>query len=132
MVSKLFLAALTYVVAACAQASSWNVTQHGEMFHFVPGLGACGYTNDSTRSVASVSLNFFNSFPGSTDNPNDNPICTHHLNVTYNGTTVVAQIVDLCIQCADNSVGLSSSAFAHLADLRVGIVKNVTWVVDST
>ncbi|GLB37978.1 hypothetical protein LshimejAT787_0410290 [Lyophyllum shimeji] len=32
------------------------------VFYFTPGLGACGFTNTSTQTVASVSSTFFNTF----------------------------------------------------------------------
>ncbi|THH20495.1 hypothetical protein EW146_g877 [Bondarzewia mesenterica] len=105
-------------------------THTGTLFTFSPGLGACGFTNTSGQSVASVSQTFFNAFPGATENPNDNPICTHNLTVTFNGTTVTAQIVDLCLTCPEFNIGLSPSAFTQFAPISDGIVNNVTWMVD--
>ncbi|KAH7920596.1 hypothetical protein BV22DRAFT_790298 [Leucogyrophana mollusca] len=102
------------------------------VFNFVPGLGACGYTNTSTQFVASVPSVFFHSFPGAGANPNDNPICTYDVTIIHNTTSVTAQIVDYCTQCADTSIGLSTSAFAKFADPSVGVVNNVSWAVTST
>lgn len=35
----------------------------GNLFYFVPGTGACGFTNTSDQYVASVSADVFNNFP---------------------------------------------------------------------
>ncbi|ETW74699.1 Non-catalytic module family EXPN protein [Heterobasidion irregulare TC 32-1] len=102
----------------------------GTLFTFDPGLGACGFTNTSDQSVASVSQTFFSAFPGATENPNDNPICTHTLTITFHNTSVTAQIVDVCPGCPDFNVGLSPSAFTKFAPISQGIVNNVTWVVN--
>ncbi|CCM03001.1 uncharacterized protein FIBRA_05116 [Fibroporia radiculosa] len=105
-------------------------TGTGTLFWFTPGVGACGFTNTTDQSVASVSEEVFNNYPGATYNPNDNPICHHNLTVTYNGTSVVAQIVDYYVSTPYNRVGLSESAFDVFAPSSQGIVPNVTWVVD--
>lgn len=34
-----------------------------QVFNFVPGLGACGFTNTTAQLVASVSNHTFNTFP---------------------------------------------------------------------
>ncbi|KAI0046447.1 hypothetical protein FA95DRAFT_1520289 [Auriscalpium vulgare] len=115
---------LSLVAAALAQ----NHT--GTLFTFDPGLGACGFTNTSTQTVASVSQTFFNTFPGHTANPNLNPICKHNLTITHNGTTVTAAIVDFCLTCPQFNIGLSPSAFTKFATIDEGIVNNVTWHVN--
>lgn len=39
------------------------ILEFDKVFNFVPGLGACGFTNTSSQNVASVSSTFFNSYP---------------------------------------------------------------------
>ncbi|OCH89532.1 hypothetical protein OBBRIDRAFT_732521, partial [Obba rivulosa] len=100
------------------------------VFNFVPGLGACGFTNTSDQLVASVSSQTFHSFPYALTSMYSNPICTHDLTVSFNGTNVTAQIVDFCISCPAEDVGFSAAAFEKFAPTEQGIVQNVTWVID--
>ncbi|OBZ69848.1 Papain inhibitor [Grifola frondosa] len=123
-----YFARSSYIGALFAIAVTAQ-THQGDLFNFVPGLGACGFTNTSTQFVASVSNEFFHSFPGSGTNPNANPICTHNLTVAFNGTNVSAQVVDFCLSCPSSNVGLSPVAFEVFAPLAQGIVSNVTWEV---
>ncbi|KAI0074865.1 hypothetical protein K474DRAFT_1709517 [Panus rudis PR-1116 ss-1] len=121
-----FAAATAILLASCASAQ----THTGTLFNFVPGLGACGFTNTSSQTVASVSSKVFNTFPGATANPNDNPICHHSVNISHNGVSVAAHVVDFfTAPNADDNVGLSPSAFQKFAPLDDGIVPNVTWSI---
>ncbi|KAK7691952.1 hypothetical protein QCA50_005357 [Cerrena zonata] len=114
---------------AAVSTTIFAQTHTGTLFNFVPGLGACGFTNSSDQTVASVSSQVFNSFPGAGPNPNNNPICTHSVTISSNGTNLTAPIVDFCTQCDQFSVGLSPSAFEQFAPLPNGIVPNVTWEI---
>ncbi|KAF8994824.1 hypothetical protein BDQ17DRAFT_1430828 [Cyathus striatus] len=69
---SLFLSALS---GAFGYPSPPALNYTGNMFHFEPGLGACGFTNTSSQIVASVSQNVYVNFPGATWNPARNPIC---------------------------------------------------------
>ncbi|KAJ3512369.1 hypothetical protein NLJ89_g3562 [Agrocybe chaxingu] len=116
-----------FVLILSLSVSSMAQKHVGTLFNFVPGVGACGFTNSSSQLVGSVSNSFFNTFPGATSNPNKNPLCRRSLLVQYNSKSVKAQVVDFFV--ANNSeynVGLSSAAFAQLADVNDGIVSNVT------
>lgn len=105
--------------------------QTGDVFFFTPGLGACGYTNTSDQAVASVSMAFFNNYPGATANPNNNPICQHNLTVTVGNMSVSAQIVDYFVSgFSDTSIGLSQGVFQGIANTSQGVVRNASWVVD--
>ncbi|KAI0061197.1 hypothetical protein BV25DRAFT_1839231 [Artomyces pyxidatus] len=120
-----------FALAATYSVSLVTAQNHtGTLFTFDPGLGACGFANTSTQTVASVSETFFSSFPGATANPNDNPICTHSITITSNGTSLTAAIVDLCPTCPEFNVGLSPSAFTKFAPISQGIVNGVTWFVN--
>ncbi|CAL1711696.1 unnamed protein product [Somion occarium] len=121
-VSSLFVTALLSSIAAAQ-------THTGTLFNFVPGLGACGFTNTSSQTVASVSSQVFNSFPGAGPNPNNNPICKHSVTISHNGVNLTAPIVDFCAQCPQFNVGLSAVAFQKFAPLSDGIVPNVTWEI---
>ncbi|EPT02496.1 hypothetical protein FOMPIDRAFT_158308 [Fomitopsis schrenkii] len=128
LLTKASLVALASSLASHASAQVLNSTD-GTLFWFTPGLGACGYTNTSDQYVASVAAGVFQGYPGATANPNDNPICQHNLTVSYNGTSVTAQIVDYCPNCSDTYVGLSPVGFEDFASTDQGIVNNVTWEI---
>jgi len=124
MLMKLIFFVSLYFSIALAQSHT------GTLFNFVPGLGACGFTNSSTQIVASVSQEVFTTFPGATTNPNNNPICTHKVSITSGGKNVQAAIVDFFTAAdADNNVGLSATAFEEFAPLSDGIVTNVVWSI---
>ncbi|KAF8181803.1 hypothetical protein BJ912DRAFT_605139 [Pholiota molesta] len=104
----------------------------GDLFNFVPGLGACGNTNNSEQIVASVSTAVFSKFPGATANPNKNPICQHKILIVSGKKNVTASIVDFFASESKNdanNVGLSSSGFDKFANESDGIVPNVTWSI---
>lgn len=116
-------------VVSAALATSAIATS-GNAFYFDPGLGACGFTNTSDQFVASVPASVFNGYPGATANPNNNPICQHSVNVTYQGTSVVAGIVDYFTASGiDNYVGLSPAAFEKFAPISQGLITGVDWVI---
>ncbi|RDB20661.1 hypothetical protein Hypma_012246 [Hypsizygus marmoreus] len=124
-VSHLFVVASVLLVATVANAQ----VHTGTLFWFIPELGACGFTNTSRQLVASVSSTFFNTFPGATPNPNNNPICTRKLLITSGAKNVTASIVDLFVEDAPFDVGLSPAGFVTFAPLDDGIVPNVFWSV---
>lgn len=53
----------------CRRRTGHNIPNISELtddiivFNFVPGLGACGFTNTSDQTVSSVSSQVFNTFP---------------------------------------------------------------------
>ncbi|KAH8103499.1 hypothetical protein BXZ70DRAFT_734699 [Cristinia sonorae] len=121
---------LSTVLTAASIVAVSAQTQTGTLFNFVPGLGACGFTNTSTQIVASVSAHTFSTFPGATPNPNNNPICTHSLKITHNNVTVTAPIVDFFTATGvDSNVGLSAAGFVKFAPLSDGIVPGVVWQI---
>jgi len=100
---------------------------NGQMTFFNVGLGACGGTNVDSDFIAAAAAPLFDTFPGATGNPNQNPICGKQAQITYQGKIVTVSIQDRCPECAHDSLDLSPSAFQQLADFGVGRLFGATW-----
>jgi len=101
---------------------------------FNVGLSACGTWDSPAMPVVAVSAELFDQWPGYTDwNPNNNPICGKHLDITWGGKTLTVEVTDRCPECSVRSLDLSKGAFKHFADLGVGLfggdnyTPNITW-----
>lgn len=71
-------------------------------------------------------------WPGATYNPNLNGICGRHLEITYEGVSLVVEVADMCPSCDVRSLDMSKGVFEHFADLGVGwladgYTSNITW-----
>ncbi|KAF8161570.1 hypothetical protein B0H34DRAFT_796336 [Crassisporium funariophilum] len=125
MPSRLVLLLSLCIASVLAQNQNYT----GTLFIFTPGLGACGYTNNSQQLVASVPGRVFNSYPGATANPNKNPICHHKLTVSNGVKKVTAAIVDFNNDPTPNNVGLSMPGFEQFGTVDDGVVRGVTWTI---
>lgn len=89
----------------------------GSITYFNPGLGACGITNSDNDLITAVSAALYDS---------QKP-CGRNIRVTYQGRSVVVQVVDRCVGCAYNDLDLSPAAFQTvIGDLGIGRV-NAQW-----
>ncbi|KAI1500830.1 RlpA-like double-psi beta-barrel-protein domain-containing protein-containing protein [Biscogniauxia marginata] len=108
-----------YVVAAPvanSSSASSGSSYTGDITYYTPGLGSCGTTNsDSEHVVALASSQFASSSP-----------CGKTIEITKDGKTATATVVDKCPSCAEGSIDVSSTVFQSLADLSVGRT-TVTW-----
>lgn len=84
--------------------------------------------------IVAVSAELFDSWPGyDGTNPNNNPICGQHLDITWGGKTLTVEVTDRCPGCAVRSLDLSKGAFHFFADYSVGLLGmdsytgNITW-----
>jgi len=103
----------------------------GDGTYYETGLGACGWYNSDTDYIAAVGAGYFDSYPGATANPNDNPICGRQITAQYGGNQVSVSIVDRCAGCAGAyDLDFSPSAFSQLADQSVGRLTGVQWSFD--
>ncbi|KAF8901864.1 hypothetical protein CPB84DRAFT_908295 [Gymnopilus junonius] len=125
----MFKFALFVLLVAVSTTSTAAQARVGDLFNFIPSLGACGFTNTSQQIVASVPSAVFSSYPGAGTNPNKNPICHHSVQIESGQTTLTAPIVDFYTAATDSNVGLSAAGFVKFADLDDGVVRNVSWVV---
>ncbi|KAF9065126.1 RlpA-like double-psi beta-barrel-protein domain-containing protein-containing protein [Rhodocollybia butyracea] len=91
----------------------------GDGTFFVPGLGACGFTNTSSQLVAALGHIDFDSF--------GNPVCKRQVKASSGGKSVTVEIVDRCAGCAGEfDLDFSETAFAVLAPLSAGRIP-ITW-----
>ncbi|KAI0848032.1 RlpA-like double-psi beta-barrel-protein domain-containing protein-containing protein [Daldinia vernicosa] len=90
-----------------------SVAFSGDMTYYAPGLGACGNVNTESDAVVAVS---------SSQDGN----CGRTINISYNGKTASATIVDECPGCPVGSIDVSPVVFEQLESLDAGRVQ-VTW-----
>jgi len=103
-------------------------TYTGDATFYSPGLGACGQTNGPNDFIAAASYKLFDSFPGATANPNNNPICGKSLTAKVNGKSVTVRITDRCAGCqGEGDLDFTPAAFQKLAPLSVGRIHGMKW-----
>jgi len=103
----------------------------GESTFYDPGLGACGIQNTSSDLIVAVAAEFFDTFPGATANPNNNPACKQTLTAHYQGKSVTVMITDKCPGCKGKfDLDLSPAAFQQLSDPSVGRISGVEWSIN--
>ncbi|KAH9856072.1 RlpA-like double-psi beta-barrel-protein domain-containing protein-containing protein [Lenzites betulinus] len=122
------------VLLAVASAASLSMVQAltgaGDATFFDPAVGACGIFNTDADFIVAVDAATFDSFPGATANPNNNPICNRQLTATTaDGKSVTVTVTDRCVGCAQGSIDLTPSAFSQLASTDVGRLHGVTWTL---
>ncbi|KZV82255.1 hypothetical protein EXIGLDRAFT_729962 [Exidia glandulosa HHB12029] len=105
--------------------------QTGDGTFYDVGLGSCGINSSPSENVVAVSQSVFDSFPGATANPNNNPICGQHATVSFNGKTIDVTIVDRCTGCAPGDLDFSTGAFSQLADMSAGRIHGIQWSLAS-
>jgi len=93
-----------------------------------PQPGACGQIHYNSEYVCAVAYQTFDSYPGATDNPNDNPMCGQNLQLTYGDKSVIVTVVDRCASCNNpTDIDLSPTAFQVLGDMSIGRLYGGTW-----
>ncbi|TFK38754.1 hypothetical protein BDQ12DRAFT_712698 [Crucibulum laeve] len=127
LVSSLILVVSAWVVTAEIKAGDATFYQPAEVMSQT-GIGACGTLVSSTEFLAAVSYKLFDTYPGATGNPNQNPICNKALTANYEGKSVRVTVVDRCADCeGEFNIDLTPVAFDVLADRSLGRLHNVTW-----
>lgn len=63
---------------------------------FDVGLGACGHRNSNKDMIAAASHILYDSFPGATPNPNNNPFATLALHDLYLKTRLTVSCLVVC------------------------------------
>jgi hypothetical protein len=106
-------------VAALAVASPVKRGFGGRATFYATGLGACGeYNNDSDYIVALNSAQYGGGYPG--------PECFKQIQISANGKTATATIMDECPTCNYGDLDMSPSLFNHFANPDDGIFQ-MTW-----
>jgi hypothetical protein len=89
----------------CSSASPCT----GDLTYYQAGLGACGLTTDGdTEMVIALPHELMGT------QSNGNPYCGQTVTISYQGTSIVAPIVDKCMGCTNYSIDLSDLAFSNL------------------
>ncbi|KAG7443396.1 uncharacterized protein BT62DRAFT_903468, partial [Guyanagaster necrorhizus] len=78
--------------------------------------GACGAPSQNSVLVVALPPSLYA----------DGANCWRHIGVINNGLWVDAVVVDLCPDCGDSHIDLSSGAFTQLGTLDMGVIE-VTW-----
>ncbi|WP_306363713.1 RlpA-like double-psi beta-barrel domain-containing protein [Nocardia sp. CC227C] len=120
------LAALVFGAPAHAQ-TEFSVKGGWAGWYNYAGYGACGTAiNAESQLLAAVPTALW-----TTADSNDDPLCQRGVEVTYEGRTIRAPILDRCVSCAGDKIELSQAAFQILeSDLGVGQIQ-VDWRVVS-
>ncbi|CAH7682194.1 RlpA-like double-psi beta-barrel-protein domain-containing protein-containing protein, partial [Phakopsora pachyrhizi] len=92
---------------------------------YSPGLGSCGEQHSDTDMIAAVSHELYDTFPGATANPNNNPVCGRNLKIGWKDKWITVKVVDRCEGCLKTDVDLSPGAFAKLEDMSVGRLRGI-------
>ncbi|KAI1470567.1 RlpA-like double-psi beta-barrel-protein domain-containing protein-containing protein [Daldinia caldariorum] len=101
------------VVIALGALVAPSLAFSGDMTYFAPGLGACGLYSTESEAVVAMS-------------PSQDGNCGRTINISYNGKTASAVVVDKCPGCAGDSIDVSPAVFEQLESLGAGRVQ-VSW-----
>ncbi|KAL0570259.1 hypothetical protein V5O48_011709, partial [Marasmius crinis-equi] len=100
-----------------ADLPSWALgTLTGQAALHNVGTAACSTTSSNSDFVVALSDAVFDAWPGAGANPDENPICNKHIQVSYQGKTIELTIVDRCAECAFYDLGLTPAAFSKFED----------------
>ncbi|KAI1455504.1 RlpA-like double-psi beta-barrel-protein domain-containing protein-containing protein [Annulohypoxylon moriforme] len=108
---------VTKIVAALSMTVGYALAFNGDLTYYQPGLGSCGEQSSSSDHIVALAPAQFTSDPNA---------CGKTIQITYNGKTTTAKVVDKCMGCSDDSIDVSTAVFTELADLSAGRVQ-VEW-----
>ncbi|KAI9779665.1 MAG: hypothetical protein M1835_004640, partial [Candelina submexicana] len=84
--------------------------------------GACGWVNDgATEDVVALPHGMMG------EQSNGNPFCGRTVNVSLNGKTASAKVVDKCMGCEGQSIDLSDHLFGQLGNPDIGRTQAKWW-----
>ncbi|KAL0241883.1 hypothetical protein I308_106057 [Cryptococcus tetragattii IND107] len=126
------VASSTIASAATATSSAVSTDPDGDGPFYGEGTwyyqyntaGACGNVNPDSAYIVAVSALLFDNWPGYNGlNPNNNPICGHQVNLTWEGISITATVADRCPGCELRHLDLSRGAFGALSnyDYDIGV-----------
>lgn len=104
-------------------------TYSGDGTFYNTGSNACGGFDHDSDYIVAVAHGMFDSYPGATGNPNNNPICGKMITAHYQGKSVTCKVTDRCGGCNGGSLDFSPSAFQQLASEDLGRI-SITWDYD--
>jgi len=83
---------------------------------YEPGLGSCGQTNNRNQLVVALSESIMNKAAD----------CGKSVQITSNGKTANALVVDSCPGCGSGDLDMSPALFQHFASLGQGVI-HINW-----
>ncbi|KAI1379257.1 RlpA-like double-psi beta-barrel-protein domain-containing protein-containing protein [Hypoxylon crocopeplum] len=102
---------LTKLVIALSCTLGYVIAFNGDITYYQPGLGSCGETSSDTDKVVALAPSQFASDPNA---------CGKTIQISLDGKTTTAKVVDKCPACSDDSIDVSSTVFQDIAPLTVG------------
>ncbi|KAI6842917.1 hypothetical protein KC367_g5908 [Hortaea werneckii] len=118
----------TSAAPASTADSAPGSTYTGDITHYSPGLGSCGWTSSSSDNIVAIAHGIMDNGA----NPNNNPLCGQTITISYQGSTHQAKVVDTCPGCEDAAIDLSPSLFEAVAPNGDGRVHGVEWWFNSS
>ncbi|GAB1729402.1 hypothetical protein NU195Hw_Modified_149t1 [Hortaea werneckii] len=118
----------TSAAPASTADSAPGSTYTGDITHYSPGLGSCGWTSSSSENIVAIAHGIMDNGA----NPNNNPLCGQTITISYQGSTHQAKVVDTCPGCEDAAIDLSPSLFKAVAPNGDGRVHGVEWWFNSS
>ncbi|KJA24385.1 hypothetical protein HYPSUDRAFT_136350 [Hypholoma sublateritium FD-334 SS-4] len=91
-----------------------RLTRQGRGTWFYPGLGNCGWTNNSNDLILAIGKQLYDR--------NNAGNCGQYVQITNtaNGKTAYGKTVDSCQSCGDNDIDMSPALFSKIAALSTG------------
>merc|ERR1712039_764814 len=123
-----YQATSTSAAPASTADSAPGTTYTGDITHYSPGLGSCGWTSSSSDAIVAIAHGIMDNGA----NPNNNPLCGQYITISYQGSTHQAKVVDTCPGCEDAAIDLSPSLFEAVAPNGDGRVHGVEWWFNSS
>ncbi|GAB1742611.1 hypothetical protein NU219Hw_g8149t1 [Hortaea werneckii] len=123
-----YQATSTSAAPASSADSAPGTTYTGDITHYSPGLGSCGWTSSSSDAIVAIAHGIMDNGA----NPNNNPLCGQYITISYQGSTHQAKVVDTCPGCEDAAIDLSPSLFETVAPNGDGRVHGVEWWFNSS
>ncbi|PNS17332.1 Papain inhibitor [Sphaceloma murrayae] len=112
---------------AGAGSTAMGAAYTGDATYWIPGLGACGWTNTDTEDVVAISHLQFDTGKNGGD-PNANKLCGRNVSIkTATGNTVTAKVVDRCVGCLEGDLDMTLSLFNKVTNYGDGRVKGMEW-----
>ncbi|KAJ3799121.1 RlpA-like double-psi beta-barrel-protein domain-containing protein-containing protein [Lentinula aff. detonsa] len=128
----LFLGCLILTAARPIPRATDYTGGTGQGTYYDTGLTSCGQTYTDSDLIVALSHLFYDSYPGATANPNDNPVCGKKLTAHYQGKSVTVTVADRCTGCAMYDLDFTPTGFQALSDLSVGRISGVVWAFDDS
>lgn len=104
-----------------------GVMHSGDVTHWTPALGACGWTNSESEAVVAIAESLFDQYDVD-GNPNHNKLCGKYVSIIgSDGSPTKAKVVDRCGGCSTTDLDLSPSLFETVEPKGDGRVSGVKW-----